>query len=149
MDAPKILSILYSEIHSVVVGMIDSKGHPSSAFLDVMLAEDDSIYFMTSNNGRKLYQMLNDSDYISICGKTEGDYFHSKMITLQGRIRNIGKARIDDLMDANPYMKKLYPDDQKEKRQIIDVFQVYCGEGVYQDFSVSSAERIPFQFGRM
>ena len=70
------------------------------------------------------------------------------MITLQGRVRNIGKARIDDLMDANPYMKKLYPDDQKEKRQIIDVFQVYCGEGVYQDFSVSPPGKIPFQFGR-
>lgn len=114
-----------------------------------MLADDDSIFFMTSNNGRKLYKMLNDSDYISICGKTEGGYFRSRMITIQGRIRNIGKARIDDLMDANLYMKKLYPDDQKEKRQIIDVFQVYCGVGVYQDFSVSPAERIPFQFGRI
>ena len=93
--------------------------------------------------------MLNDSDYISICGKTDGDFFHSKMITIQGRIRNIGKSRIDELMDTNPYMKKLYPDDQKEKRQIIDIFQVYCGEGVYQDFSVSPVERIQFQFGRI
>lgn len=149
MDTTEILSILYKEIHSVVVGMIDSEGHPSSAYLDVMLADDDSIFFMTSNNGRKLIKMLNNSDYISICGKTEGDFFHSKMITIQGRIRNIGKARIDDLMDANPYMKELYPDDQKEKRQIIDVFQVYCGVGVYQDLSVSPAERIPFQFGRI
>lgn len=33
MDASKILSILYSEIHSVVVGMIDSEGHPSSTFV--------------------------------------------------------------------------------------------------------------------
>ena len=34
MDTSKILSILYSEIHSVVVGMIDSEGHPSSAFVE-------------------------------------------------------------------------------------------------------------------
>ena len=33
MDASKVLSILYSEIHSVVVGMIDSEGHPSSTFV--------------------------------------------------------------------------------------------------------------------
>ena len=129
MDASKVLSVLYSEIHSVVVGMIDSEGHPSSAFLDVMFAEENAVYFMTSDNGRKLYHLLNSSDYISICGKTEGDYFHAKMITMQGRVRNIGKARVDELIDANPYMKKLYPDEQKEKRRIIDVFQVYEGYG--------------------
>lgn len=147
MDAPEILSVLYREIHSVVVGMTDSEGHPSSAYLDVMFADENSVYFMTSNNGRKLYQMLDNSDYISICGKTEGDYFHTKMVSLQGRIRNIGKSRIDEMMDANPYMKKLYPDDQMEKRRIIDVFQVYSGEGTYQDFSLSPSQRIVFQFG--
>lgn len=146
MDTSKILSILYSEIHSVVVGMIDSEGHPSSAFLDVMFAEKDAVYFMTSDNGRKLYHRLNSSDYISICGKTEDDFFHAKMITIQGRVRNIGKARVDELIDANPYMKKLYPDEQKEKRRIIDVFQVYEGYGSYQDFSVTPPEQIKFQF---
>ncbi|WP_270303909.1 hypothetical protein [Baileyella intestinalis] len=55
MDASKILSVLYSEIHSVVVGMIDSARHPSSAFLDVIFAEENAVYFMTSDNGRKLY----------------------------------------------------------------------------------------------
>lgn len=114
MDASKILSVLYSEIHSVVVGMIDSARHPSSAFLDVIFAEENAVYFMTSDNGRKLYHLLNSSDYISICGKTEGDFFHAKMISMQGRVRNIGKARVDELIDANPYMKKLYPDDQRK-----------------------------------
>lgn len=146
MDTSKILSILYNEIHSVVVGMIDSEGHPSSAFLDVMFAEENAVYFMTSDNGRKLYHQLNSSDYISICGKTEGDFFHTKMITMQGRVRNIGKARVDELIDANPYMKKLYPDEQKEKRSIIDVFQVYEGYGSYQNFSVAPPEQIGFQF---
>ncbi|MST51073.1 hypothetical protein [Hornefia butyriciproducens] len=146
MDTSKILSILYSEIHSVVVGMIDSEGHPSSAFLDVMFAEEDAVYFMTSDNGRKLYHLLNGSDYISICGKTEGDFFHAKMITIQGRVRNIGKARVDELIDANPYMKKLYPDEQKEKRRIIDVFQVYEGYGNYQDFGVTPPKQTEFQF---
>ncbi len=146
MDTSKILSILYSDIHSVVVGLIDSEGHPSSAFLDVMFAEKDAVYFMTSDNGRKLYHLLNSSNYISICGKTEGDFFHAKMITIQGRVRNIGKARVDELIDANPYMKKLYPDEQKEKRRIIDVFQVYEGYGSYQDFSVPPPEQTKFQF---
>lgn len=75
MDASKILSVLYSEIHSVVVGMIDSVGHPSSAFLDVMFAEENAVYFMTSNNGRKLYHLLNSSDYISFAEKRKVTIF--------------------------------------------------------------------------
>lgn len=147
MDASEILTVLYQDIHSVVVGMTDEEGHPASAYLDVMMADKDSIYFMTSDNGRSLYHLLNNSDYISICGKTDGDYFHAKMISLQGRIRNIGKDRVDELIDANPYMKKLYPDQEKEKRKIIDVFRVYCGEGSYQDFSTNPPKRINFHFG--
>lgn len=146
MDTATILSILHNEIHSVVVGMTDSKGHPVSVFLDVMFVEENAIYFMTSDNGRTLYHLLNNSDYISICGKTEGDFFHSKMITIQGRVRNIGKDRVNELIDANPYMKKLYPDDQKEKRCIIDVFQVYEGHGSYQDFSATPVKQSKFQF---
>jgi len=111
-----------------------------------MFADQNAVYFMTSDNGRKLYHLLNNSDFVSICGKTEGDYFHAKMITLQGKIRNIGKSRVDELIDANPYMKKLYPDDKKDKRSIIDVFQVYKGVGSYQDFGVMPPEQIRFQF---
>lgn len=48
MDALKVLSVLYSEIHSVVVGMIDSEGHLSSAFLDVMFAEENAVYSAAS-----------------------------------------------------------------------------------------------------
>ena len=71
MDASKILSVLYSEIHSVVVGMIDSVGHPSSAFLDVMFAEENAVYFMTSDNGRNLYHLLN---HLNLFG---GSYLYS------------------------------------------------------------------------
>ena len=85
MDASKILSVLYSEIHSVVVGMIDSEWHPSSAFLDVMFAEENAVYFMTSDNGRKLYHLLNSSDYISICGKTDMAAIRTSALLLRNR----------------------------------------------------------------
>jgi uncharacterized pyridoxamine 5'-phosphate oxidase family protein len=136
MDTSKILSILYSEIHSVVVGMIDSEGHPSSAFLDVMLAEKDAVYFMTSDNGRKLYHLLNSSDYISICGKTEGDFFHAKMITIQGRVRNIGKARVDELIDANTAYQEFL-------EQAMDHKPVLLEHGV--GFNTPGIIRYPFE----
>ena len=140
-------SVLEKEIHSVVVGMIDSKGRPVTAFMDVMLADESGIYFLTSNNGRELYHNLNNSEYISLCGKTDGDYFHSKMITVKGKIRNIGKSRVDELLDRNDYLKKLYPDSEKEKRQILDVFHVYSGQLTYQEFATVPPTKTEFSFG--
>lgn len=136
MNLKECMNVLQKDIHSVVVSMIDEKGHPVSAYLVVMHADETGIYFLTSNNGRSLYHHLNDSDYISICGKTDGDDFHTKMINIQGRVRNIGKERIDALINENPYMKNLYPDHNLERRKIIDVFHVYEGSGTYQEFSI-------------
>ena len=142
-----VFSVLEKEIHSVVVGMIDAEGRPVTSFMDVMLADESGIYFLTSNNGRELYRNLNNSEYLSICGKTDGDYFHSKMITVKGKVRNIGKARADELLDRNAYLKRLYPDDAKEKRQILDVFQVYAGRITYQEFATVPPKKLELSFG--
>lgn len=58
MDASKILSILYSEIHSVVVGMIDSEGHPSSTFVK----DDETWYKRNSAYQEFLKQALTRSN---------------------------------------------------------------------------------------
>ena len=132
-----VFSVLEKEIHSVVVGMIDAEGRPVTSFMDVMLADESGIYFLTSNNGRELYRNLNNSEYLSICGKTDGDYFHSKMITVKGKVRNIGKARADELLDRNAYLK----------RQILDVFQVYAGRITYQEFATVPPKKLELSFG--
>ena len=142
-----VFKVLEKEIHSVVVGMIDAQGRPVTAFMDVMLADESGIYFLTSDNGRELYHNLNNSEYISLCGKTDGDYFHSKMITVKGRVKNIGKSRVDELLDRNDYLKKLYPDSEKEKRQILDVFHVYAGQVTYQEFATVPPTKTTFIFG--
>jgi uncharacterized pyridoxamine 5'-phosphate oxidase family protein len=147
MSIDEYLSVIEKEIHSVVVSMVDRDGKPASAFMDVMLADESGLYFLTSDNGRDLYHNLNNSEYVSICGKTDGDYYHSKMITVKGRIRNIGKSRVDELLDRNDYLKKLYPDNEKDKRQILDVFQVYEGQGTYQEFATFPPMKAVFSFG--
>ena len=93
MNLKECMNVLQKDIHSVVVSMIDEKGHPVSAYLDVMHADETGV-------------------------------------------RNIGKERIDALINENPYMKNLYPDHNLERRKIIDVFHVYEGSGTYQEFSI-------------
>ncbi len=140
--------LLEKDIHSVVVSMVDQDGLPISAYMDVMLADASGVYFLTSNNGRNLYHDLNCSRVVSVCGKTDGDYFHAKMVSLKGKIRNIGKDRVDELIERNPYMKKLYPDEQPDRRKILDVFQIYEGEGTFQEFSSNPPIKVNFVFGK-
>ena len=147
MSTGEYLAVLEKEIHSVVVSMVDADGRPVSAFMDVMLADESGIYFLTSDNGRDLYRNLNSSKYVSLCGKTDGDYYHSKMVTVRGKVRNIGKSRVDELLDRNEYLKKLYPDEAKGKRQILDVFRVYAAHGTYQEFATVPPMKAVFSFG--
>ena len=140
--------LLEKDNHSVVVSMVDQDGLPISAYMDVMLADASGVYFLTSNNGRNLYHDLNRSRVVSVCGKTDGDYFHAKMVSLKGKIRNIGKDRVDELIERNPYMKKLYPDEQPDRRKILDVFQIYEGKGTFQEFSANPPIKVNFVFGK-
>lgn len=125
---------------------VNGKPAPHVAFLDIMKVDKNGLYFMTSKNGRGLYNMLNENQSISLVAKSEGSFFHSQMFQLTGKIRNIGKDLVDQLLDENDYLKKIYPDNDKEKRRIIDVFQIYEGELTYQDFSKTPAEKVSFSF---
>lgn len=144
MDAQDYLYILYKEIHSVVLATTDGDGHPATAYMDVMYADDTGIYFMTSK-GKDIYQRMNTCDYVSLTGMTGNNFFDSKMITVRGRIRNIGSEKVELLFDKNPYMYKIYP--SAENRDVIDVFQIYTGQGEYSDFSVQPPFRAVFSFG--
>lgn len=132
-----------ADIKHVVVAT-NNQPSPAVAFIDVMDVNESGIYFMTSKNGRNLYSMLNDNDHVSLIAKSEGDFFHSKMFQIQGTIKNIGKEKVNELLDKNIYLKKLYPDYDLQKRQIIDVFKVEHGNVAYQDFA--TGEKVNFTF---
>ena len=53
-------------------------------------------------------------------------------VSLRGRIKNIGKKKLDIMFEKNPYMKKIYPGDTKD---VIEVFQLYEAQGEYFDIS--------------
>lgn len=138
------LKILEKDIHSVVLAINDEHGHPATAFMDVMLTDKNGIYFMTSR-GKDIYARMNNNEYVALSGMVGTDFFNSKMISVRGKIRNIGNARVIELFEANPYMYKIYPTENG--REVIDVFQIYEGEGEYIDFSTTPPVRTSFSFG--
>ena len=54
MESKDYLKILKDEIHSVVVATIDDNGRPQNRVIDIMLVDDNSVYFITAK-GKEFY----------------------------------------------------------------------------------------------
>jgi uncharacterized pyridoxamine 5'-phosphate oxidase family protein/Pyruvate/2-oxoacid:ferredoxin oxidoreductase delta subunit len=140
----KYFQILFKDIHSIVLATNDENGHPATAYMDVMMADQKGIYFMTSR-GKGIYQRMNTCDFVALSGMSGTNFFDSKMINIRGKIRNIGNSRVKELFDANPYMYKIYPTENG--REVIDVFQIYEGTGECMDSTSGTPIRNSFSFG--
>lgn len=57
MTTQEILNILQSDIHSVVFATLDEHGLPQTCVIDLMLADDDGLYFLTAK-GKSFYHRL-------------------------------------------------------------------------------------------
>jgi len=69
-----------------------------------------------------------------------------KSVSLRGKIRSIGKEKMDEIFEKNPYMAQIYPDP--ENRDPIEVFQIYEGTGEYFDLSTVPITRESFTLGQ-
>ena len=59
MEAKKNLIYIVEGIHTVIVATVDSEGLPVTAAIDMMDADDSSLYFLTAK-GKNLYDRLSD-----------------------------------------------------------------------------------------
>lgn len=120
------LKILVEDIHSTVVATIDKNGRPVTRCIDMMLCDEDGVYFLTAK-GKNFYAELMSQKYISLSA-VQG----KRCISLAGKVRNIGKEKLDEIFEKNPYMKKIYPGDTREA---LEVFKIYEAEGNFFDIS--------------
>ena len=67
------LKIIHEDIHSVVVATLDNDGRPVTRVIDMMLHDENSLYFLTAK-GKEFYKQLMEQQYIAISGMAgEGD----------------------------------------------------------------------------
>lgn len=66
-------------------------------------------------------------------------------ISVRGAVRSIGKKRLAEIFEKNPYMAKIYLTEKS--RDALEVFQIYKGEGEYFDLSQLPPYRQGFSFG--
>lgn len=133
------LHILQKDIHSTAIATIGDDGHPQVRIIDIMLADDESIYFITAR-GKAFYRQIVDQKYIALTGVTD----NKRAISLRGTVGKADPALLDKVFEENPYMKDIYPGDT---RKALEVFQVYEGQGEYFDLSQTSIFRDSFVLG--
>ena len=141
METVKYLQILTEEIHSVVVTTLNEEGRPETRVIDMMLYDEQGIYFLTAR-GKSFYHQLMQQGYVSLSGTKA-----KRAVRVDGKVRNIGHKKLAEIFVHNPYMGKIYPGDTCE---VLEVFQLYEGTGEFFDISdPAHIERGSFVIGKV
>ena len=97
METKDYLKIIHEEIHSTVVATVDKNGYPVTRVIDMMLHDDDSLYFLTAK-GKVFYEQLMQQKYIALSGMTGGEgSMKKKAISVRGKVKNIGTGKLDEI----------------------------------------------------
>ena len=130
---------LLREIKSVAFATVN-QGEPAVRIIDVMLVEEDGLYFLTAR-GKAFYKQLKENQRLGICGMDK-NYVSVRVI---GDIRFCNDSGvIDKIFEHNPMMNDLYPG---ESREILEGFHLYRGKGEIFDLSIEPPGRERFAFG--
>lgn len=112
---------------------------PSVRIIDLMIYEDNTLYFVTGR-GKHFYRQLKKNPRIAIVGMDK------KYVTVRvtGEIEFVGQGCLGKVFELNPVMNDLYPG---EKRCILEAFCMRSGVGEIFDLSMVPAKRERFAFG--
>lgn len=140
METLDYLKILVEDIHSTVVATIGRDGRPVTRCIDMMLYDEDGVYFLTAK-GKEFYAQLMEQQYISLSAIKD-----KRCISLAGKVTNIGSEKLDEIFEKNTYMQAIYPGDT---RSALEVFRIHDAEGNFFDISdPSHVTRGTFTIGR-
>ncbi|WP_066685614.1 4Fe-4S binding protein [Christensenella intestinihominis] len=127
------------EMKDFTFATLDEDGRPATRIIDVMLVDDDRLYFLTAR-GKEFYRQLMDQQFVSMTGMTK----NWEMLTLSGRVKRVSQEMLTPVFEANPSMNDVYPGDS---RGILEVFCLYEGQGEYFNLSKTPIYRETFFLG--
>lgn len=140
MDAKRCLEIL-REIKDVAFATVDENGLPQIRMIDVMIVEDEKLYFCTAR-GKDFYRQLIENGQVAIAGMNK-DF---QMVRLNGKAKKLEEHKkwIDRIFEDNPSMNAVYP---HESRYILDAFCIDQGTVEFFDLSKELIVRVSFTLG--
>lgn len=144
MNTHNYLKFLKDEIHSTVFATIDENGLPVTCVIDIMLADENGLYFITAK-GKNFYNRLIKNRFVAISGMKGEDTLSSVSISIRGKVRELGNSLLEKVFQENPYMADIYT--SYESRSVLTVFQLYEGTGEIFDLSKKPIFRDTFSIG--
>lgn len=140
MNAQNCLAMLRG-IRDAAFATVDENGLPQVRMIDVMLAEQQALYFCTAR-GKAFYRELRRDGHVAVTGMNE----KYQMVRLNGIAERLDEQTswIDRIFKANPSMNEVYPGDS---RYVLEAFCIRAGQVEFFDLGVSPIERALFPFG--
>lgn len=130
MNKAQILQEL-RKIKDVAFATVDSEGRPQVRIIDVMLADEETIYFCTAR-GKAFYHQLCEGGYVAVSGLNK----QFQMFRISGKAQKLDDQRrwIDEIFNHNPSMNDVYPHDC---RYILEPFCIRIEQMEWFDLGVS------------
>lgn len=140
MKAQQCLQI-FRDVKDAAFATVDEKGLPQIRIIDVMLVEDEKLYFCTSR-GKDFYKQLMRDDHVAITVVNK-DY---QMVRLQGTVEKLENQKywIDRIFEENPSMNNVYPN---ESRYILEPFCIESANLEFFDLGKEPINREYFTIG--
>lgn len=139
MELEDIMRVLQEKMKVAVFATVDQDNQPHARHAHIGVANSNGVFFMTSPK-TNFYQQLTHNPNVAITAMSEDGYL-IQVIRIEGKVREVGKELLKEMLADNPYVKHVYPEDSD--RQKAQVFQLYEGEGFYH--SMTQGHRYTFK----
>ena len=130
---------LFRKVKIATAATVDEEGRPQTRIINVMLAEDDGMYIVTSK-GKPFYKQLVETGEIALAAMCPD----CQSLKFSGKLKIVDKKWIDKVFEQNPGMNEVYPG---ESRYILDAFHIYEGHGEWFDLLNYPINRETFSYG--
>ena len=140
MNPQDCLQIL-RDVKDAAFATVDKKGLPQIRIIDIMLVENEKIYFCTAR-GKDFYAQLMRDGHIAITAVNK-DF---QMVRLSGIAEKLTEQKywIDRIFKENPSMNNVYP---KESRYILEPFCIANANIEFFDLGKEPIHRENFTIG--
>ena len=140
MNVQRCLDIL-REIKDVAFATVDENGFPQIRIIDVMIVENEKLYFCTAR-GKDFYHQIITNGQVAITGMNK----EFQMVRLNGKAEKLeeNKKWMDRIFEENPSMNAVYPD---ESRYVLEVFCIEKGDVEFFDLGKEPIVRESFTLG--
>lgn len=130
---------LFRSVKIASAATIDNNNHPHSRIINIMIANDDGMFIVTSK-GKPFYKQLVESGEIALSAMCPD----CKSLKFNGKLKLTDKKWVDEVFRQNPGMNEVYPG---KSRYILDAFYIYEGHGEWFDLLSYPIKREQFSYG--